>query len=357
MPLSERENYLRNVTMTGPEWMPCTVSVCDASWDQLREDLEDVLLRHPLLFPDFQKGQRDFDNWEFAAANRAGERFTDAWGCVWASVISGLEGVVVEHPLADWDALDDYQPPDPLVQADRGPADWEAARERVSSAQERKELATGAVPHGFLFMRLYYLRGFENLMIDLASNEPRLQNLIDMLVQHNGKIVQQWLDVGVDVVHFGEDLGTQTASTISPAAFHKWITPAYKQLMQPCRQAGAHVYLHSDGYTMELMDEFMECGVDIVNPQDLCNGIDDLAQHVKGRVCISLDVDRQKIVPFGTRREIHDLIEEEVRKLGGPQGGLEMIAGIYPPTPAENVDALWEALEDFRTYWWDGRGG
>ena len=127
MPLSERENYLRNVTMTGPEWMPCTVSVCDASWDQLREDLEDILLRHPLLFPDFQKGQRDFDNWEFAAANRAGERFTDAWGCVWASVISGLEGVVVEHPLADWDALDDYQPPDPLVQADRGPADWEAA--------------------------------------------------------------------------------------------------------------------------------------------------------------------------------------------------------------------------------------
>jgi hypothetical protein len=124
--------------------------------------------------------------------------------------------------------------------------------------------------------------------------------------------------------------------------------------MQPCREAGCHVALHSDGYIMELMDEFHDCGVTIINPQDLCNGIDDLAREVKGRFCLRLDIDRQVIVPFGTRQEIRDLIEEEVRKLGSPQGGLEMIAGIYPPTPAENVDALCEAMEEFRTYWWDG---
>lgn len=356
MPLSERENYLRNVTMTGPEWMPCQVAISDASWDHLREDLEDVVARHPTLFPDFKKGQRDFDNWEFAAAYRAGERFTDAWGCVWESAIDGLEGQVVECPLEDWGALDDYQPPDPLVQADRGPADWETAREQIRAAEGRKEPTGGGLPHGFLFMRLYYLRGFENLMVDMATDEPRLATLIHMLVEHNSKLVQQWLQIGLDTIRFPEDLGTQTASMISPATFHEWITPAYKTLMQPCRQAGVQVYVHSDGYIMDLIDEFIDCGVTIINPQDLCNGIDNLAQHVKGRMCISLDIDRQKIVPFGTRQEVHDLIEEEVRKLGGPQGGLEMIAGIYPPTPAENVDALCGAMEDFRTYWWDGRG-
>jgi len=75
---------------------------------------------------------------------------------------------------------------------------------------------------------------------------------------------------------------------------------------------------------------------------------------VKGRFCIDLDIDRQKIVPFGTPKEIRALIEEEVRKLGSPQGGLSMIAGIYPPTPPENVDAVCRALEEFRTYWWEG---
>jgi hypothetical protein len=123
-------------------------------------------------------------------------------------------------------------------------------------------------------------------------------------------------------------------------------------LMHPCRKAGAHVYFHSDGYVMELMDAFVAAGVTIINPQDLCNGIDNLAREAKGRMCISLDLDRQRIVPYGTRADIRALIEEEVRKLGAPQGGLQMIAGIYPPTPPENVDALCEALEEFRMYWW-----
>jgi hypothetical protein len=96
----------------------------------------------------------------------------------------------------------------------------------------------------------------------------------------------------------------------------------------------------------------LDCGVTIFNPQDLVNGIDEIARQLKGRVCIDLDVDRQSIVPFGTRREIRALIEEEVRKLGSPQGGLTMIVGIYPPTPPEHVDALLDAFEEFRTLWW-----
>ena len=95
----------------------------------------------------------------------------------------------------------------------------------------------------------------------------------------------------------------------------------------------------------------------IINPQDLCNGIDHLARDVKGRVCITLDVDRQTIVPFGSPKEIRGLIEEEVRKLGSPEGGLAFVCGIYPPTSPENVDAVCSAMEEFRTYWWDGRGG
>jgi hypothetical protein len=73
-------------------------------------------------------------------------------------------------------------------------------------------------------------------------------------------------------------------------------------------------------------------------------------------VCIRLDIDRQRIVPFGARQEIMELIEQEVRLLGSPRGGLEFIAGIYPPTPPENVDALCAALEAYYTFWWDGRG-
>jgi hypothetical protein len=318
--------------------------------------MEAVCARHPTIFPDFEKDKRNYDQYQFAPAHRAHERFTDAWGCVWYDTINGLEGQVVEHPLEDWEKLKTYLPPDPLVQADRGPADWHAARKQVERDRQEGRVTAGYLPHGFFFMRLYYLRGFENLMTDLITEPPELHQLIAMLVEHNLKMVQQWLSMNVDVVVFGDDLGTQSASMVSPMMFHKWVTPAYKALMQPCRQAGCHVYLHSDGHVTELVDEFIECGITIVNPQDLCNGIDDLAKYLKGRVCISLDVDRQKIVPFGTRQDIRALIEEEVRKLGSPQGGLEFVAGIYPPTSPDNVDALCDAMEEFRTFWWDGRG-
>jgi len=333
--------------------MPCTISISGATWDQLREDLEDVLVRHPTLFPNFEKGKRDYDNWDFGPGHRRGERFTDAWGCVWENAIQGLQGLVAEHPLEDWDALEAYEPPDPMVQGDRGSADWESAEQRTEEARQAGRLTSGGVSHGFFFMRLHYLRGFENLMMDLAVADPHLPRLIAMLVEHNRKIVGKWLSMGVDLMNFGDDLGTQTAPMIGPGMFRKWVTPSYKKLMGPCRKAGCHVAFHSDGYIMDLMDEFVEAGVTIINPQDLCNGVDNLAREVKGHMCIRLDIDRQKIVPYGTRAAIRELIEEEVRKLGSPQGGLEMVAGIYPPTPAENVDALCDAMEEFRTYWWE----
>jgi len=354
--LSERQNYLRNASFQGPEWVPCGVSISGASWLQWREEMEEVVARHPILFPRFRKGQRDFDSMDPGPAHRRGQRFTDAWGCVWRSEIDGLEGQVVRSPLADWEAFDSYVPPDPLVTGDRGPADWDGARKRVARAKKGGRLTWGSVPHGFLFMRLYYLRGFDNFMMDVAQDDPRLDRLCRMLLDHNLTIVNQWLEMGVDAISFGDDLGTQTASMLGPKHFRRWIQPGYEALFGPCRQAGVHVMLHSDGYIMDIMDDILASGVSIINPQDLCNGIDPLAREVKGRACIRLDVDRQTIVPFGTPAEIRGLIEEEVRKLGSPEGGLELICGIYPPTAPVNVDAVCSAMEEFRTYWWDGRG-
>jgi uroporphyrinogen decarboxylase len=357
MAISERENYLRTVKMgrdnaKSPEWIPCRVVISGASYNQLRDDVEEVMAQHPVLFPAFEKGRRDYDNWDFGPAHRAGEDFEDAWGCIWRSDIDGIEGVVINSLLAEWDDLASYEAPDPVQTGDRGPVDWEANRRSIEGKRARGELTSGGVPHGYLFMRMYYLRGFENLMYDFATQEPRLQELIDMLVAHNSRLIGQWLDIGVDKMEFGEDLGTQTASIISPKDFAQWITPAYAKLIKPCRDAGCLIALHSDGYIMELMDEFVKCGIDIINPQDLCNGIDALAREVKGRMCIRLDIDRQTVVPFGTAAEVRELIEEEVRKLGSPRGGLELLCGIYPPTPAENVEALCAAMEEFRRYWW-----
>ncbi len=352
MPLSERENYLRTASLTGGEWIPIRFVISDATWDHLREDLEDVLIHHPQLFPDFEKGRRDYENYEFRPQARAGEDFVDNYGCVWHGEVNGIVGIVEGHPLESWDAFEDFQMPDPETQLPMGPVDWDATRERMRRLKEQGALRSAGTEHGFLFLRLYYLRGFENLMMDMATGEPRLQQLIDMIVEYTEYQVHQYLDMDIDVFGFAEDLGAQDASVMGPRMFERWIAPAYRRLITPCRERGVQVHNHSDGYVMDIVDQLMDVGMTIFNIQDLVNGIDDIARELKGRVCIDIDVDRQSVVPYGTPQEIHELIEYEVRTLGSPQGGLMMTIGIYPPTPPENIDAALTAMEKFQRYWW-----
>ena len=95
----------------------------------------------------------------------------------------------------------------------------------------------------------------------------------------------------------------------------------------------------------------MECGIDVLNLQDLVNGIDWIRQNIKDRVCIELDIDRQLITPYGTPEEINRLILDEVRTLGSRQGGLMMVYGLYPGVPLENVQALMDAMETYAFYY------
>ena len=355
MPLSARENHIRNVRRTGPEVMPCRVSLSMALWDDLRGDLEEVVLRHPILFPSYEKGRIDFDNMRFAPQQTKGRRTRDNMGCVWEVEVSGLMGIVVEHPLDDWSKVKDWQPP----ASDQGrfdPRDWDAIEQGIREKKARGELTTGGIEHGFFFLRLQDLCAFENVMLAMAEDQPELHQLIDKLNVYNKSVIDTYCSFGVDQISLPEDLGAQTSTVISPAMFRKWCMPSYELLMGPCKEIGAITHVHSDGHTLELMDIFEELGVDIVNPQDLVNGIDNIARECKGRFCIDLDVDRQKVIPFGTPGDVHDLIEEEVRKLGAPEGGLMLTCGIYPPTPPENIDAVCSAMEEFRTYWFDGRG-
>ncbi len=351
--LTNRENTLRNARFQRPEWIPAAVHINDAAWDMYREDMEEVCVRFPEFFPHVKKGWRDYASYVFAPAYRVNEPFTDAWGCVWKTSTNGIEGVVSNAPIANWTDLDGYCVPDANIQFDRNPADWDAIAADIAQAKARGDVTAGGVPHGFLFLRTTYLRGFENAMIDYAMDEPDMYRLIDLLVRHNRVLVDRYLRLGVDIMEFADDLGSQTSTFLSPATFRKFIAPAYQALMEPCKAANVLVALHSDGKTLGILEEQVRSGVDIVNPQDLCNGIDNIARVIKGRACIRLDIDRQTVLPYGSASDIDNLIREEVMKLGSPEGGLEFIAGIYPPTPPKNVEALCSALRKYRRFWWE----
>jgi uroporphyrinogen-III decarboxylase len=155
----------------------------------------------------------------------------------------------------------------------------------------------------------------------------------------------------VDVFGFAEDLGMQVGPMLSPAHLRRYIKPSYQRMMKLARKSGAVVHMHSDGDIRLLADDLVDGGVEVLNLQDLVNGIDWIAARFAGRVCIELDIDRQFITPYGTPAQIDALIREEVEKLGSKRGGLMMIYGLYPGVPLENAAALMDAMEKYAFFY------
>ncbi|MBM3493075.1 MAG: hypothetical protein FJX72_01950 [Armatimonadetes bacterium] len=341
--MTHRENWLRVVEYRNPEWIPCSVSFAPLTWKTHREALEDVVLRHPRLFPGFRKGSVDFD--AFGPVYREGEQFTDNWGCVWFNAIGGLEGQVVEHPLADWDNLRTWSPPDPATQSERGERDWTAIRQHVAAAKGRGDLIWGDGER--LFDRLYFLRGFDNLMADIATDDPRLGELIALLLDYEKRLVGMWLDLGADVVGFHTDIGAQNALMISPAKFRKWIKPMFAEVFGMVRSAGAHVYLSSDGRLVDIVDDLIEIGVSVHDPQLRANTLDGIVTKYKGRLCANADLDRQMFA-FCTPDDIRAHVREVVERMYMPEGGLMLSGSVWDAnTPIENIEALCDALEPY----------
>jgi hypothetical protein len=349
--MTEKENIMRCVRFERPERIPMWFGLNSACWHHYdQEMLKDLMEEHKLLFPNYKRPAGKVDP-VYSPNAVAGKPYTDPWGCVWETADNGITGSVHGNPLASWDNFGQYTPPDPGKTDGTHPVDWREIETRVKKTRAEDGIVLGGLPHGHTFLRLQDIRGYENLLIDLVEEEPRALRLIEMVSDFNYGFVTKWLSLKPDIFSYPEDLGMQIGPMISPDLFRKFIKPVYKRLMKPALASDCAVMMHSDGDIRTLADDLVDAGVQILNLQDLVNGIDWIASKYKGKICVQLDIDRQKVIPFGSPAEIDALIREEVEKLGSREGGLMMIHGVYPGVPPANIKAVMDAMEKYMGYY------
>lgn len=313
-------DYMKAVTYNYPERIPVSVSLLPATWRKYGKDLQTLCLRHPDLFSNV----KDEDEVKYYTPPSYHEgKFTDPWGCVWQNIREGYESIVTGHPLPEREDVWNLKAPD----VDMG------------------------FPHGFMYLRLLDLRGFEEMMVDFAEEPPELQHLIDVVRDYN--IRQMELAVknnpDAEMIYVGDDNGMQHSLAIGPERWRKYLKPAYKAIYDVAHKAGKMVYMHTDGCIWEVIQDMHEAGADVINPQIGANGLQHLVDTCKGKICINLDLDRQ-LFPFATPKQIEEHIEECVKALYLPEGGLMLLAECAADVPLENIETICSTLERMRDY-------
>ena len=343
-------DYERAIRFERPDAIPMKFVINAACWHEYPQNwLMDLCEAHKYLFPGYRRPEGEYTPF-YTLVQRQREPYTDDFGCLWMTPMDGITGTVKGHPLEDWSGFDTYRFPDPQVCMGIGPVDWADEKKNIDEAHARGEFVSRGLRHGHTFLQLSDMRGYENLMFDMADDEPKLWKLIEGVEAFNLAIIEKYVALGADMLSYAEDLGMQQGPMLSPEHFRKYIKPSYERLMRPAREAGRFVHMHSDGDIRLLVDDLIEDGVQVINLQDLVNGIDWIAGRFRGRVCVELDIDRQFVTTRGTPAQIDALIRREVAAIGTPQGGLMMIFGLYPGSPLENVEALMDAMEKYAGY-------
>ena len=105
------------------------------------------------------------------------------------------------------------------------------------------------------------------------------------------------------------------------------------------------VFFHSDGYILEIIPDLIEAGVDALNAQVWCMGVERLAERFAGRLCFWGELDRQTLLPHGTPAEIHQAARQMMAHLARPSGGLIGQGEAGVDVPLANIEAMLSAWE------------
>lgn len=244
----------------------------------------------------------------------------DDWGAVWENIgISNL-GQVKEYPLKDWSEIDKLSIPDIAL-----PSRWTNLEGGRRRAGDRFWLAGGCS----LYERVHFLRGLENAWTDIYDAPEELGRLIDLLADMNIYAVRKYAAAGVDGIIWCDDWGLQDRLMISPEKWREIWKPRYARVYREAHKLGLFTFLHSCGYIMDILDDLIDAGLDVIQMDQQQNmGLGLLSERFGGRITFWCPVDIQNTMVQGTLDEIRRYARRMAGTLGKPQGGF--IAKWYP---------------------------
>ena len=331
--MNSRERSIRTLKQEEVDRLPRTLWALPGVLTYRKQQFKEINKKFPgdIGGPTFRYGQGKLCNGDPAEVGM----YRDAWGSVWHVCEPGVVGEVKEYPLADWSALDTYKLPWELLD------EADLSQVNKNCAESDKFILAGTETRPF--ERMQFLRGTENLFMDLACGDNEVFRLRDMLHEFYIKEMEMWAKTDVDGVSFMDDWGTQKSLLISPSLWREFYKPLYKDYCDILHSRGKYVFFHSDGNIEAIYPDLIEIGVDALNSQLFCMDFEKLGQLYAGKITFWGEIDRQNILPFGTTDDVRNAVGRAAKALiKGKRTGVFAQCEWGIKDPQENIEAVFD---------------
>lgn len=237
------------------------------------------------------------------------------------------------------------------------PGFWDTLRERALALRASSDRALMLVIGCNLFEWGTFLRRLDNFLVDLAAEPEGVETLLDALMEkHLDSLARACRAVGdvVDIVRFGDDLGTNRGPFLSPAMYRRFFKPRHAELCAYVhRHTPMRTFLHSCGSIRALLPDLIEAGFDVINPvQTSCRGMEPegLKADFGRDICFwGGGCDTRRVLPTASPAEVKEHVKRRL-EIFAPGGGFvfNTVHNILPDVPPANVVAMYEAVAEFQ---------
>lgn len=207
---------------------------------------------------------------------------------------------------------------------------------------------------GGAFETPWYMRGLEQFLMDLVERPDiaeSISSLATKFYKERALRAVEESDGHIDIVGSGGDIGTQRGMMLSPELWRRHIKPYSTQLIRTFKNMGFITYYHSCGSIFPVIDDFIEMGLDILDPiQPKAANMDPvtLKTHFGNKLTFHGGVDEQELLPFGKPEDIQQEVNRLIALLGADGAYIVCTShAIQPDTPAENIMAIYDTATDY----------
>ncbi len=350
--MRHRDRVLATLNHEVPDRCPLQVSFTPEFADRLREDLDiqGRKIHNPHGGGNTYELERAVDQdliltsvgWANSYYQEE-ESYTDEWGVTWRSQPyttpygTGRYTEMTGHPLTDEKSIASYVSPDPT----RPELYAEAAR---VIRDFKAEYWIVGVTVTTIFETAWALRGYEQMLMDFVGDPDLVEAVLNIPYQYHLAAAKRLVEMGVDMVWTGDDVGMQTGMLISPRTWRRFLKPKMAEFISELKRINPRVKVayHSDGNISPILPDLIEIGLDVLNPvQPACMNPAALKKSYGSHLCFWGSMDEQHTLPFGTPQDVRDEVLLRLKTIGS-NGGL--ILGpthhVQLDTPMENFWAM-----------------